>query len=125
MARRGTTSDKGRLLHTYANRAACRACPLRPQCTQGVYRWLKRWEHEDRIERMESAMAADPQKLARRAGLIEHCWSALKTTLCGGFIVRGLEQVGAEVSLAHLAYNLKRALAVAGIKKMLAAANGL
>jgi hypothetical protein len=41
--------------------------------------------------------------------------------LPGGFLVRGKIKVGAEVSLAHLGYNLKRALSVLGLEKLLAA----
>jgi hypothetical protein len=70
---------------------------------------------------MAAAVAAAPEKLAQRKTLIEHCWGTLKWLLPGGFLVRGKVKVGAEVSLAHFGYNLKRALAVAGLEQLLAA----
>lgn len=56
-----------------------------------------------------------------RKTLIEHGWGTLKWLLPGRFLVRGKIKVGAEVSLAHSGYNLKRALAVVGLAKLLAA----
>jgi transposase len=119
--RRGQTIDKSRLVHTYANTRACAVCPQKSRCTRARDRVIYRWEHEERLERMEKIMRQEPQKLARRQALIEHCWAALKRTLAGGFIVRGLERVNAEVSLAHFAYNFRRALKVVGSARLTAA----
>ena len=63
---------------------------------------------------------AEPEKLARRKTIIEHCWGTLHWLLPGGFLVKGLKKVRAEVSLAAWTYNLKRALAVLGLKKLMA-----
>ena len=70
---------------------------------------------------MAAKVAAAPEKLAARKTLIEHCWATMKWLLPGGFLVRGKVKVGAEVSLAHFGYNLKRALAVVGLAKLLVA----
>jgi len=70
---------------------------------------------------MAQKVATAPGKLAARKTLIEHCWGTVKWLLPGGFLVRGKVKVGAEVSLAHLGCNLKRALAVVGLEKLLAA----
>jgi len=121
LARRRQMRDKGRLLFNYDNPKACAACPLKARCTESAYRTVSRWEHEQSLERAAAAVAAAPQKLARRKTLIEHCWGTLKWLLPGGFLVRGKIKVGAEVSLAHLAYNLKRALSILGLEKLLAA----
>jgi hypothetical protein len=121
LKRRGQTVDKSRLVHTYANARACAACLHKNRCTRAPDRVIYRWEHEERLERMEKVMRAQPQKLARRQALIEHCWAALKITLAGGFIVRGLERVNAEVSLGHFAYNFRRALNIVGSARLTAA----
>jgi transposase len=121
LKRRGQTIDKSRVVHTYANARACAVCVLRNQCTRSSRRLIARWEHEERLERMAAAMRAAPQKLARRKELIEHCWATLKTTLAGGFIVRGLKRVNAEVSLAHFAYNFRRAFKIMGSARLIAA----
>ena len=66
-------------------------------------------------------MAAAPRKPAVRKTLIEHGWGTPKWLLPGGILVRGKIKVSAQVSLAHSGYNLKRALAVVGLEKLLAA----
>lgn len=121
LSRRRQMEDKGRVLFNYDNPKACAECPLKARCTKAEYRTVSRWEHEESLERMAAAVAAAPAKLAARKTLIEHCWGTLKWLLAGGFLVRGKEKVGAEVSLAHFGYNLKRALAVVGLEKLLAA----
>ena len=121
LRRRRQTEDKGRTLFHYDNVKACAGCPLQARCTKAEHRTVSRWEHEASLERMAAAVAAHPGKLAARKTLIEHCWGTLKWLLPGGFLVRGKVKVGAEVSLAHFGYNLKRALAVVGLEKLMAA----
>ena len=113
--------DKGRRLFNYDNPEACAQCPLKAYCTQAKYRTVSRWEHEQCLERMAAKVKAEPAKLAKRKALIEHCWGTFKWLLGGGFLLKGLKKVGAEVSLAHLVYNLKRALNVVGLAKLLEA----
>ena len=120
LTRRREMTDKGRKLFNYDNPSACAVCALKAHCTKAAYRTVSRWEHEASLERM----AAAPEKLAKRKTLIEHCWGTLKWLLPGGFLVRGKVKVGAEVSLAHFGYNLKRALAVVGLERLLGALKG-
>ena len=121
LAFRRQTEDKGRKVFNYNNPAACAACGLKAFCTKTAFRTITRWEHQENLERMRTAVAAHPEKLAKRKTLIEHAWGTLKHILAGGFLVRGLKKVGAEVSLAHFSYNLKRALSVVGLEKLLQA----
>ena len=121
LSRRRQMEDKGRILFNYNNPKACAGCALKARCTKTGYRTVSRWEHEASLERMAQQVAAAPEKLAARKTLIEHCWGTVKWLLPGGFLVRGKVKVGAEVSLAHFGYNLKRALAVVGLAKLLAA----
>ena len=121
LRRRRQMEDKGKTVFNYDHAKACAACPLKVRCTNARYRTVSRWEHAASLERMAAAVAAAPEKLAARKTLIEHCWGTLKWLLPGGFLVRGKVKVGAEVSLAHFGYNLKRALAVVGLAKLLAA----
>ena len=121
LRRRRQMEDKGKLVFTYDNRAACAGCAWKARCTNAGYRTVSRWEHEASLERMAQKVAAAPAKLAARKTLIEHCWGTVKWLLPGGFLVRGKVKVGAEVSLVHFGYNLKRALAVVGLEKLVAA----
>ena len=113
--------DKGTLRFNYQNPAACAGCALRVGCTKTEHRTVSRWEHEACIDRMKQKMVASPEKLAKRKTLIEHPWGTIKYLMAGGFLVKGLKKVGAEISLVHFAYNLKRVLAVIGLEKLLAA----
>jgi len=121
LSRRRQMEDKGRVVFNYDNPKACAGCALKARCTKAEHRTVSRWEHEESLERMAAAVAGAPEKLAARKTLIEHCWGTLKWLLTGGFLVRGKQNVEGEVSLAHFGYNLKRALAVVGLEKLLAA----
>jgi transposase len=121
LTRRREMTDKGRRLFNYDNVSACAGCLLKARCTSAAHRTVSRWEHEASLDRMAAVVVAAPEKLARRKTLIEHCWGTMKWLLPGGFLVRGKVKVEAEVSLAHFGYNFKRALAVVGLAKLLAA----
>lgn len=121
LTKRREMMDKGRLLFNYNHPAACAQCKWKHRCTKAEYRTVSRWEHEASLERMAAQMEAQPEYLAKRKVLIEHCWGTFKWLLSGGFLLKGLKKVCAEVSLAHLGYNLKRALNVVGLEKLLKA----
>jgi len=116
---RRTRQEDGKLIYEYENAAACANCPLRSRCTPKERRIVSRWEHENCLERVRSNLKAHPEKLAKRKELIEHCFGTVKWLLPGGFLLKGLEKVQAEISLAHIAYNMKRAIAVLGVQKLL------
>lgn len=121
--KRRRTVDRGdKIEWEYGAPAACALCAQKSRCTPGRYRTLTRWEHEDRLERMDERLAREPAVLARRKALVEHPLGTIKTRiLTGGFLVRGLEKVGAEVGLAHWAYNFKRVVNIIGVPALLAA----
>ena len=45
----------------YANKDACRDCPLRPRCTDAGYRAVSRLEHEDALDRMAARLELRPE----------------------------------------------------------------
>ena len=118
---RRETHDKGKLVFSYTKPKACANCLLKSKCTKSRFRTISRWEHEESVERMSREMAAHPEKFAARKTLIEHPWGTIKWLLPGGFLVRGLRKVEAEVSLAHWAYNFKRLMKLMGFKELMAA----
>jgi transposase len=121
--KRRRTVDRGdKIEWEYGAPAACARCAQKRRCTLGRYRTLTRWEHEERLERMEERLAREPAVFARRKALVEHPLGTIKTRiLTGGFLVRGLAKVGAEVTLAHWAYNFKRVVNIIGVPALLAA----
>jgi transposase/IS5 family transposase len=105
----------------YGNAKACRACALRPHCTKDV-RAVSRLENEDALDRMAERLKARPEILERRREIVEHPFGSIKQWMNqGAFLMRGLEKVRAEFSLTALAYNLRRALNIIGMEKLMAA----
>ncbi len=106
----------------YANKEACCDCPLRPRCTDAGYRAVSRLEHEDALDRMAARLKARPGILDIRRSTVEHPFGTIKQWMYqGAFLMRGLEKVCAEFNLTALAYNLRRALNILGMDKMMAA----
>ena len=106
----------------YANKQACADCPLRPRCTDAGYRAVSRLEHEDALDRMAARLKARPEVLDRRREMVEHPFGSIKQWMYqGAFLMRRLEKVRAEFSLTALVYNLRRALNIVGVDKLIAA----
>ena len=102
----------------YANKEACRDCPLRPRCTDAGYRAVSRLEHEDALDRMAARLKTRPWILDRRRETVEHPFGTIKQWMNqGAFLTRGLEKVRAEFSLTALVYNLRRALNILGMRQ--------
>jgi transposase len=105
----------------YANAVACRDCPLRPRCTNN-YRAVSRLENEDALDRMAERLKARPEILDCRRETVEHPFGTIKQWMNqGAFLMRGLNKVRAEFSLTALAYNLRRAINILGIEKLMEA----
>lgn len=118
--------EDGQEQRYYYDAAACRGCPLRAQCTdttdptQG--RRIKRWAQEEVLEAMAARLRADPTAPVRRKSLVEHPFGTIKRWDDAAYLlVRGLAKVRAEFSLMTLAYNLRRAVRVVGVPRLLAA----
>jgi len=106
----------------YANRAACRDCPLRSQCTGNQFRSVSRLENEAVLDRMQARLAKHPDIPDRRRETVEHPFGTIKQWMNqGAFLMRGLEKVRGEFSLTALAYNLRRVLNIVGFTELMAA----
>jgi transposase len=106
----------------YANTWACRDCPLRPRCTDAKYRAVSRLEHEDALDRMAERLKARPEILDCRRETVEHPFGTVKQWMNqGAFLTRGLKKVRAEFSLTALAYNMRRAINILGMKTLMEA----
>jgi transposase len=92
---------------------SCTGCPLKAQCTQARVRTVTRHEEEAALERMDRRARDNPQILRRRKATVEHVFGTLKS-LIPRFLMRGLAHVKTEISLAALAYNLKRMMVLRG-----------
>ncbi len=118
----GRSRDNVRIFYT--NQDACKACALKPRCTKS-FRRVSRLENEAVLDRMAKRLAARPDLLDRRRESVEHPFGTIKQWMNqGAFLMRGLANVQAEFSLTALAYNIRRAITVAGVPGLIAAASG-
>ena len=104
----------------YYNVAACGGCALRAECTTAKYRKISRLENEMVVERQAARVAAKPELVRKRKTIVEHVFGTLRQGGHDEFLCRGLAAVRAEFSLSALSYNLRRALNVLGVEKLLA-----
>lgn len=118
---RFTTEEKGLTLRKYWS-SACPRCPMRARCTTANYRRITRWEHENVLERMQMLLDARPQAAVVRRQTVEHVFGTLKSWLgTTPLLTKTLPKVRTEVSLAVLAYNMKRMIQIMGTQGMVRA----
>ena len=118
---RFTTEENGLTLHKYWS-SACPRCPMRTRCTTSSYRRITRWEHEHVLETMQMLLHARPQAAVARRQTVEHVFGTLKSWLgTTPLLTKTLPKVRTEVSLAVLAYNMKRMIKIMGTDGMVRA----
>lgn len=119
---RFSTHEKGRPMHYY-RASDCKSCELRKLCTRNkANRTITRLAFEELQEKMAERVKAHPQIMRRRKAIIEHCFGTIKRTFgYYYFLCRGFAKVKTELSLTVLAYNLKRAINLMGVRAMIEA----
>ena len=103
----------------YQSRAAdCKNCSLKPQCTLAPQRVVSRHIYEDALERMNRR--ATPAAMRLRRSVVEHPFAALKYRIFGHprFLLRGVSGSQTEMSIAVMAYNLRRMANVLGFEQL-------
>ena len=113
--------NSDRMERRYTSRQAdCSACPLRGRCVTAKtpVRTVRRWEHEDVLERHRMRMRNAGDVMRRRSSLAEHPFGTLKCRAgYRHFLLRGLDKVRGEWSLMALCYNLARVLNILGSER--------
>jgi transposase len=118
---RYTSVEDGLRLHTYWS-SQCPRCPMKEQCTTSNYRRIRRWEHEAVLEAVQRRLDRKPQAMTVRRSTVEHVFGTLKYWMGSThFLTRTLANVGTEMSLHVLAYNLKRVISILGIARTMKA----
>lgn len=107
-------SRKDRAIYYTGKPEVCGACPMKPGCTSGAQRLLTRHLRDGALERMKQR--ATPEIMRLRRSTVEHPFATLKYRIFGHprFLLRGLAGAETEISLATMAYNLKRMINVPG-----------
>lgn len=119
----GWEKHNGRRVRGYMNVSACQGCALRAQCTTSKKgRKIRRAPEAERVEAMRERMRQRPEVMRLRKSLVEHPLGTIKRGLGQGyFLQRGLRKVRGEFALSALAYNIKRAIALLGVKALVQA----
>jgi transposase len=112
--------NKGSIIYA-AHEQDCQRCPLKSQCTDASRRYVSVHAHETAFERMTDRLAEHPEMMQRRREIVEHPYGNLKQWIMGNgrFLLWGLAGAEIEMALSCLAYNLKRAINILGVAKMM------
>lgn len=107
-------------LMTYRTRA-CAGCAIKARCTTAQHRSVTRHVHEAAFARMAQRLRERPDAMAIRRNTVEHPFGTIKARIIDGgrFLLRNLSGARTEMSLAVLAYNLRRVLTILGPKRTL------
>lgn len=116
------TRELGRDIRYYSTEA-CRQCALKPRCTRNQSnRRITRWVDEHLVEQSVQRLRERPDMLKQRMQLAEHPFGVLKHSFgFAEFLMRGLGNVRAEMGLSVLAFNLRRAISILGVPRLMAA----
>ena len=102
--------------------SACIGCPRKSECTTSQYRRIRRWEHEDVLERMQERLNTKTDAMTVRRRTVEHVFGTLKHWMGSThFLTKTLTHVATEMSLHVLAYNFKRVMRILGAQNMMQA----
>ncbi len=97
----------------------CSSCPLHSKCTTGNAKRIKRWEKEHILDAADALLKENPNAMRQRKRLVEHPYGTIKHWMGSThFLMKRLPNVQAEMSLHVLAYNLRRAINILGVPKI-------
>jgi transposase len=120
LTRGSVRSDRKGDLDIYRHLTACIGCPLKPRCTPNKLKRIKRWTHEDVLDRMQARLDRMPDAMGVRRRTVEHPFGTLKAWMgATHFLTRTLDKVRTEMSLHVLAYNLKRMIKIFGVAPLM------
>ena len=107
-------SRKDRAVYYQSDSGDCRACAHKAACTRAPQRLITRHLYDDVLQRMNQRVT--PGLMRLRRCVVEHPFAALKYHIFGHprLLLRGLKGAKAEISLAFMAYSLKRMVKLRG-----------
>lgn len=124
----GTVYNKAnhRVKH-YKNRIACKTCDIRHLCTTNKNgRFIERSIYQEALEENKKRVDLNPEYYRLRQQVTEHQFGTLKRQW--GFtytLMRKKQNVLSEVNIIMMCYNLKRLVAILGIKELKTRLKGL
>ena len=111
--------EHGKTLWVYMT-YQCSSCPLQAKCTTGKAKRIKRWEKEHILEAADALLKKNPDAMRQRKRLAEHPYGTIKHWMGSThFLMKRLANVQAEMSLHVLTYNLRRAINILGVPRIM------
>ena len=111
--------ERGQTLWIYT-RNDCSSCALQAKCTTSNAKRVKRWEKEHRLDAADVLLKKNPDAMRQRKRLVEHPYGTIKHWMGSThFLMKRLPNVQAEMSLHVLAYNLRRAINILGVPRIM------
>ena len=118
---RMSRDEDGRNIRFYWTNA-CGVCPLKSDCTTAKERRVRRWEREEVLERVQARLDRRSDAMIVRRSTVEHPFGSIKAWMgATHFRMKTLKHVATEMALHVLAYNLKRVMAILGVRELLRA----
>jgi len=118
---RMSRDEDGRNIRFYWTNT-CEACPLKNDCTMAKERRVRRWERENVLERVQARLDRRADAMIVRRSTVEHPFGSIKAWMgATHFRMKTLKHVATEMALHVLAYNLKRVMAILGVRELLRA----
>jgi len=118
---RYTSELDNKMMRSYAA-SFCSGCVIKDKCTPSKERRIRRWEHEDVLDRMQQRIDDDPSKRALRSMTVEHPFGTIKSWMGNThFKMRRLKNVATEMALHVLAYNMTRVINIIGVPALIQA----
>lgn len=120
-SRRKKPIDENTKEIVYRNFEACGKCEFKDKCTKDKKgRRIRRSIHQDILDIVDERTAKNSELYKQRQMIVEHPFGTIKRGFgMTYFLTKGLESVKTEVSLAFLAYNIKRVINILGIKEII------
>lgn len=121
--KRKQTCSKDKLVIYAAHTQDCASCSHKDKCTRAKQRFVSRHWYEQALQANAKRVAASPHMMALRRQTVEHPFGTIKHRILGNarLLLRGLQGARAELSLAVLAYNLKRVINMKGSSSLMQA----
>ena len=119
--KKGEANETSYRFKTYRTNA-CKACPLKHQCTKLRKRIIQRSEYQDAVDINDNNIKRNPEYYKRRQAICEHPFGTIKRHLGYTYtLLKGLQKVNGEMNLIMFCYNFMRTKTILGMEKMLKA----
>ena len=104
----------GKVYRLYANYGACRRCPAKEACTKRDFRDILRPLYQDTLDEVDERTRANKGLYRKRQEIVEHVFGTVKAVWgYKQFLCRTKPKIIGEISLAYLAYNMRRVINIA------------